>query len=185
MTDLTPLPEERPESSWSQLRPYAGSVTVLAGGILSQALTIYLTTSLLPSTVADIGGQDFYAWVTTAYLLSSVVSATMVSRVLARLGGVRSYLVALGGFAAGSAICALAPTMGVLLVGRSLQGLGGGLLAGLAFALVRSALPAHLWGRGSAVISAMFGIGTLVGPRSAACSPSGTPGEGPSSRWRW
>ncbi len=163
-TDLPPAPDGRPASGWAELRPYAGSVTVLAGGILSQALTIYLTTSLLPSTVSDIGGQDFYAWVTTAYLLCSVVSATMVSRVLARLGGVRSYLVALAGFAAGSATCALAPTIGVLLVGRALQGLGGGLLAGLAFAMVRSALPEHLWGRGSAVISAMFGIGTLVGP---------------------
>lgn len=137
---------------------------VLAGGILTQALTIYLTTSLLPSTVADIGGQDFYAWVTTAYLLCSVVSATMVSRMLAWLDGVGAYFGALATFAAGSVICALAPNMVVMLGGRALQGLGGGLLAGLAFALVRSALPEHLWGRGSALISAMFGIGTLLGP---------------------
>lgn len=162
-TDLSAVPPA-PPSGWAELRPYAGSVTVLAGGILTQALTIYLTAALLPSTVADIGGQDVYAWVTTAYLLCSVVSATLVSRTLAWLGGVRAYLAGLCGFAAGSLICALAPDIGTMLVGRALQGLGGGLLAGLAFALVRSALPEHLWGRGSAVISAMFGIGTLVGP---------------------
>ncbi|HEY0948940.1 MFS transporter [Nocardioides sp.] len=162
-TDLSAVPPA-PPSGWAELRPYAGSVTVLAGGILTQALTIYLTASLLPSTVSDIGGQDVYAWVTTAYLLCSVVSATLVSRVLAWLGGVLAYLVGLGVFAAGSLICALAPDIATMLVGRALQGLGGGLLAGLAFALVRSALPERLWGRGSAVISAMFGIGTLAGP---------------------
>lgn len=139
-------------------------MTVLAGGILVQALTIFLTTSLMPSAVAEIGGQELYAWATTAYVIASVVAATMMSRVLGRLRAIASYLLGFGLFILGSLLCALAPAMQVMLVGRGIQGLGGGLLAGLAFAMIYRALPEHLWGRGTAVVSAMFGIGTLIGP---------------------
>lgn len=54
--------------------------------------------------------------------------------------------------------------MPVLLAGRVLQGLGGGLLAGLGFAVVRLALPSHLWQRALGLMSAMWGFGNVVGP---------------------
>ena len=54
--------------------------------------------------------------------------------------------------------------MEVLLIGRAAQGVGGGLLSGLAFALIRTALPETAWARATAVVSAMFGVGTIVGP---------------------
>ncbi|BAH48551.1 putative drug resistance efflux protein [Rhodococcus opacus B4] len=61
-------------------------------------------------------------------------------------------------------ICAIGPSMEVLLVGRAVQGLGGGLLAGLNYAVLREALPEHLWARATALVSAMWGVGTLAGP---------------------
>jgi predicted MFS family arabinose efflux permease len=54
--------------------------------------------------------------------------------------------------------------MSVLLIGRATQGLAAGLLTGLGYAVLPSALPPHLWTRGSALISAMFGVGNFVGP---------------------
>ena len=54
--------------------------------------------------------------------------------------------------------------MEVLVAGRSLQGVAGGLLAGLGYALINSALPQWLWTRGSALVSAMWAVATLVGP---------------------
>jgi MFS family permease len=54
------------------------------------------------------------------------------------------------------ALCALAPTMELLLVGRVVQG-GPGLLAGLGYAVINAALPDRLWTRASAVVSAMWG----------------------------
>ncbi|HZZ49037.1 MAG TPA: MFS transporter, partial [Pseudonocardia sp.] len=69
-----------------------------------------------------------------------------------------------GLFVAGTLVCAIAPTMPVVLAGRAVQGAGGGLLAGLGYALIRSALPSHLWTRASALVSAMWGAGTFVGP---------------------
>jgi MFS family permease len=54
--------------------------------------------------------------------------------------------------------------MPVLLAGRGLQGIGAGLLSGLGFAAVRSALPRRLWARGNALMSAMYGVGNFAGP---------------------
>jgi MFS family permease len=152
--------------SWRELlgRDYGGATTVLAGGVAIYAINEFITMSLLPSAVADIGGERLYAWVTTVYLVSSVVSATTVGPVLTRFGPRWSYLGALLSFSVGSALCTLAPTMELLLVGRVVQGLAGGLLAGLGYAVISAALPDRLWTRASAVVSAMWGIGTLIGP---------------------
>lgn len=137
---------------------------MLAGGVALYATNEFLTISLLPSTVADIGGQRLYAWVTTLYLVGSVVAATTVYSVLLRFGPRASYLLGLAVFGVGSLVCAAAPSMEVLLAGRTLQGAAGGLLAGLGYAVINAALPRSLWTRASALVSAMWGVATLVGP---------------------
>lgn len=124
----------------------------------------FLTVSLLPSVITEIGGSQLYAWVTTLYLVGSVVSATVVSPMLLRVGARTSYLMGLVVFGAASLVCAAAHTMEVLVAGRTLQGVAGGLLAGLGYALINSALPQPLWTRGSALVSAMWGVATLIGP---------------------
>ncbi|MCX2932913.1 MFS transporter [Mycobacterium sp. CVI_P3] len=162
MTDTT----ASAAGSWRELlgRDYLGATIVLAGGVAIYAINEFITISLLPSVVADIGGERFYAWVTTVYLVASVMAATTVGPVLTRFGPRVAYLGALLSFAAGSALCALAPTMQLLLAGRVAQGLAGGVLAGLGYAVISAALPDRLWTRASAVVSAMWGVGTLVGP---------------------
>ena len=152
--------------SWRELlgRDHGRTTTVLAGGVAIYAISEFITMSLLPSAVADIGGERLYAWVTTVYLVASVVAATMVGSVLSRFGPRWSYLGALLGFSVGSVLCALAPTMQLLLLGRMVQGLSGGLLAGLGYAVISAALPDRLWTRASAVVSGMWGVGTLIGP---------------------
>ena len=143
---------------------YLGTSSVLAGGVLLYATNEFLTISLLPSAVADIGGQRLYAWVTTVYLVASVVAATTVSALLARFGARTAYLLAAAVFGVGSLLCAAAPTMELLLAGRVVQGGGGGVLAGLGYAVISSALPQQLWTRASALVSAMWGVGIILGP---------------------
>ncbi len=150
--------------SWRELGRHLGTAAVLAGGVLVGAVNIYLAASLLPTAVADIGGERLYAWNTTVFLTAQVIATMLVGRVLSRHGNVGSYLIGFGVFAAGSVVCAASPAMPALLIGRGAQGLGAGLLTGLGFALIHSALPRHLWVRGSALISAMFGVGNFAGP---------------------
>jgi MFS family permease len=138
--------------------------TLLAGGVALYATNEFVTASLLPSAIADIGGERLYAWVTTLYLVASVVTASMVSAALSRIGPRPSYLLGLAVFGIGSVVCALAPDMDVLLVGRILQGAAGGLLAGLGYALINAVLPPSLWTRASALVAAMWGVATVIGP---------------------
>lgn len=142
----------------------AGAVGILAGGFLLAAITMFVTTALMPSVVAEIGGRELYAWPTTIYVVVSIIGVMGVGQALARLGAVGAYLLAFATYLVGGIVCTLAPTMPVLLAGRAVVGLGGGLLSGLGYALVRTVLPQHLWGMATGLISAMFGVGTLVGP---------------------
>lgn len=97
--------------SWRQLLGprYVGTAAVLAGGVALYATNEFLTISLLPSTIADIGGERLYAWVTTLYLVGSVVAAAAVNSVLVRIGSRASYLLGLAVFGVGSLVCAFAP----------------------------------------------------------------------------
>ncbi len=155
-----------------------GASAVLAGGVGLYATNAFLTISLMPSAVADIGGQRFYAWVTTVYLVASVASATTVHSLLFRLGPRLAYLLSLAVFGAGSLLCAMAPGMEVLLIGRGVQGVAGGLLAGLGYAVINTALPKSLWTKASALVSAMWGVGTLLGPAAGGLF-------GQFGMWRW
>jgi MFS family permease len=151
--------------SWRELLTrYLGTSTVLAAGVGLYATNEFLTVSLLPSTVADIGGTRLYAWVTTLYLVGSVVSATTVNTLRLRIGARAAFLGGLAVFGIASLICAAAPNMEILIAGRTLQGVAGGLLAGLGYALINVMLPRSLWTRGSALVSAMWGVATLAGP---------------------
>src|SRR5690606_30165257 len=67
-------------------------------------------------------------------------------------------------FCTGTLVCAFAPDMWVMLVGRAVQGGGGGLLYALAYAMIRQMFPQRLWPRAISLVSAMFGIATLLGP---------------------
>ncbi|OBA77816.1 MFS transporter [Mycobacterium sp. 1164966.3] len=151
--------------SWRELLGrYLGASVVLAGGVGLYATNEFLTVSLLPSAIVEIGGNRLYAWVVTLYLVGSVVAATTVNSVLVRFGARNSFLLGLAVFGVASLVCAAAPSMEVLIAGRTLQGVAGGLLAGLGYALINSALPRSLWTRGSALVSAMWGVATVVGP---------------------
>ncbi|WP_157245055.1 MFS transporter [Nonomuraea typhae] len=158
--------EQLSPPSWRELlgREHGGSAIVLAVGVLVGAVNIYLASSLLPTAVAELGGAGFYAWNMTIYLVAMVIATMLVSRVLGRWGNVVAYLLGFAVFLAGSLVCAVTPSMAVLLAGRGVQGLGAGLLSGLGYAVVRSALPPRLWTRGNALMSAMYGVGNFAGP---------------------
>jgi MFS family permease len=166
--------------SWRELLgpKNLGASTVLAGGVALYATNEFLTISLMPSAVADIGGHRYYAWVTTVYLVASVVAATTVHSLLLRLGPRLAYLLGLTVFGAGSLACAAAPSMEVLLLGRGVQGAAGGVLAGLGYAVINTALPSALWTKASALVSAMWGVGTLVGPAAGGLFAQ-------FGSWRW
>jgi len=154
------------EGSWGGLLSgvnLARSIA-LAGGVALHAINIYIATTVLPSVVKEIGGLELYAWNTTLFVVASILGSALTARLLAAAGSRGAYAVATAIFIAGSLVCALAPSMPVMLLGRALQGLGGGFLFALCYAMIYSVFDERLWPMAMALISGMWGVATLLGP---------------------
>ena len=136
----------------------------LSGGVALHAINVYIATTVLPSVVKDIGGLDLYAWNTTLFVVASILGSALTAKLLAAAGSRGAYAIAAVFFIAGSLTCALAPSMPVMLLGRTLQGLGGGFLFALCYAMIYAVFDERLWPRAMALISGMWGIATLLGP---------------------
>lgn len=152
--------------NWSDLFTGRNAVfsVALGGSVALHALNIYIATTIMPSAIAEIGGLDYYAWTTTLFVVASILGAALSANLLARAGARGAYVIAALIFGIGTLCCALAPTMPVMLVGRVIQGLGGGFLYALAYAVIRLIFPEHLWERAIGLISATWGVATLIGP---------------------
>lgn len=115
----------------------------------------------LPAIAEDLnitgGGAD---WIITAYLAALAISMPATSWLADNLGRRRAYVGTLGLFAAGVLISTLAPNLMVLLVGRVLQGLGGGPLMPLGMAMIYELHPPGK--RGS--VMGLYGIGVAAAP---------------------
>lgn len=135
-----------------------------ASGVGLQAMETFIVSTLLPSVVKDIGGLELFAWNTTVFIVASIIAAIFAAVRPFNLGPRGSYVIAAFGFGLGSLICAVAPSMEVMLAGRAVQGFGAGLLTALSYAMIRLVFPEALWGRAFALISSVWGVSTLIGP---------------------
>ncbi|MDX3907915.1 MAG: MFS transporter [Pigmentiphaga sp.] len=136
----------------------------LAGGVALHAINVYVVTTIMPTIVRSIGGLAYYAWNTTLFVVASILGSALSYRLIDRMGPRRAYLCALALFCTGSLLCSAAPAMWWLLVGRTVQGLAGGVLLALSYALIRLVYEPRLWSRALAFVSAMWGVATLSGP---------------------
>lgn len=162
----TAIPSAEPTSGWGDLLSgrYAVYALALAGGVTLHAVNVYIATTVMPSVIAEIGGLDFYAWATTLFIVASILGAALTAKLLKGAGPRGAYVLAATLFGLGTLICSLAPSMPVMLAGRIVQGLGGGFLYALAYGVTRLVFPKRLWGRAVGLISAMYGIASLIGP---------------------
>ena len=142
---------------------------VLAVSLVSLTMLQSLVVPVLPALQQEFGtSPSLITWTLTAWLLSAAIATPILGRVGDMVGKRRTLLVVLAALAVGSLISATAPTIGVLLIGRVIQGLGGAMFP-LAFGIVRDNLPAArvpaAIGALSAVIAVGSGLGTvLAGP---------------------
>jgi len=148
----------------SRRPPPVLSALVVVSSILAPAFGAFITATILPSAIAEIGGLAIYAWASTAYAVGSILGSAGSSVVALKVGTRRGVVLAVGVFVAGAAICATAPSMPVVVVGRGVQGLGGGVLIASAHSLVRELFPETLWQRMLTAISCAWAIPALGGP---------------------
>ena len=142
---------------------------ILTLGLASLTMLQSLVVPVLPALQREFHtSPSLITWTLTAWLLSAAIATPILGRVGDMVGKRRTLLVVLAALALGSLIAATAPTIGVLLIGRVVQGLGGAMFP-LAFGIIRDNLPAArvpaAIGALSAVIAVGSGLGTiLAGP---------------------
>jgi len=154
------------EPSWRALlvAQLALPLSVLLGGVLLHSMNVLITATLLPSIVADVGGSNLMSWPTTAFVASSIVGATSTGIVSSAVGNRRAFCGGAMIYAAGAILCALAPSISLVIAGRFVQGLGGGLLSALAYVLVRNVFPEVLWPRVFGLFAGVWSVSVPTGP---------------------
>ena len=142
-------------------------------GILA-ALALSMLLSSLGTSIANVGlptvAQVFNAtfqdvqWIVLAYLLAITTLIVSVGRLGDIIGRRRLLLAGIGLFTVASALCGCAPTLGLLVAARAVQGLGAAVMMALTMAFVGDTIPKARTGSAMGLLGTMSAIGTALGP---------------------
>ncbi|MBS1164876.1 MAG: transporter [Proteobacteria bacterium] len=142
---------------WSELvAPHhlAASLTLMLATAIF-AFNAFLVSTAMPTAVGELHGEAYISWTLTVYIVASITAGASAPLLKARFGARRCLFVASGVFAVGTLAAALSPSMELVLVGRTVQGAGEGLVAAVAFALIPQLFPARL-------VAKLFGAEAIV-----------------------
>ena len=147
----------------SKRRIVLTTVGAVAGMFLA-ALDSTIVATAMPTIIGDLHGIDHYAWVFTAYLLAEIASIPLWGRLADMYGRKRIFLLGMVIFLVGSALCGASTSMLELIVFRAMQGVGAGCLLPVAQTIVADVYTLEQRARLSAVMSAVFGFSSVIGP---------------------
>lgn len=165
-----------------QLTLTPGQVRLIFASLMTamalSALDGTIVNTALLTIVDDLGGLKSYTWVGTSYLVCSTIATMLLGKLSDLFGRRRLYLFALVVFLIGSALCGFATTMMQLVLARGLQGVGGGGIISLSFAVVADLVSPRERGKYSSMFTSVFAIGGVVGPLVGGLIVQ-------HSSWRW
>jgi EmrB/QacA subfamily drug resistance transporter len=133
-------------------------------GVLLAALDATIVGTAMPTIIATLGGVALYPWVFSAYMLAATAVMPVFGGLSDRLGRKGPFLAGVGIFCAGSLVAGIAPSMGVLVVGRALQGIGAGGILSLSLVIFGDLFPGARRGRMQGLITLVWGIASIAGP---------------------
>ncbi|MEU3983383.1 MDR family MFS transporter [Streptomyces sp. NPDC026672] len=155
----------RPSAPTAPAAPgVAAAMTALVLAVLLAALDQTIVSTALPRIAEDLNGFDSIAWVSAAYLLASTAATPLWGKLGDMFGRKRLYLASTGLFLVASAACGLARTLPELIGARALQGIGGGGMIVLTFALVGDVVAPGERGRYQGMFGSVYGVASIVGP---------------------
>ena len=149
-------------------------LTALAVVMLLSALDQTIVSTAMPRIIEQLHGLSMYAWVTTAYMLASTVSVPIYGKLSDLYGRKPIMVIGVVVFLVGSALCGLSGEFGDLpIIGdgmmqlvlfRAIQGLGGGALMTVSFAVIGDLYPPRERGKLFGLFGSVFGLATVIGP---------------------
>jgi EmrB/QacA subfamily drug resistance transporter len=128
------------------------------------ALDTSVVSTAMPTVIGQIGGIQLYAWVFSAYLLTSTVTVPIYGKLADLYGRKPVFLAAIIIFLIGSMLCGQAQTMEELIAFRLLQGLGAGGVLPINQTILGDIYPLEQRARITGVFSTIWGVSGLLGP---------------------
>ena len=164
--------EESGKGFQSLTRPQLiGTMVGLILTLLLSALDQTIVGTAMPRIIARLDGFERYAWVTTVYLLTSTIAVPIIGK-LSDMYGRKFFL--LGGailFVIASALCGASGDlplpldgMNQLILFRGFQGIGGGMITGIVFAVIGDIFPPAERGKVQGMFAGVFGLSSVIGP---------------------
>lgn len=144
---------------------------VVAGlllGILVASIDNTIVSTAMATIVSDLGGLDKYVWVTSAYLVTEMAGMPIFGKLSDMYGRKRFFVLGISLFLIGSVLCGTAESITQLTIYRAIQGIGGGAMMPIAFAIVFDIFPAEKRGKMGGLFGAVFGTSSLFGPLAGA-----------------
>jgi EmrB/QacA subfamily drug resistance transporter len=167
------MPENPDVSSYSGLtrRQVVWTIVGLQITLLLAALDQTIVSTAMPKIIAELNGFERYAWVTTAYLLSSTATLPVFGRLSDMYG--RKWLMLFGAalFVVASALCGAAGHLPIpgdgmtqLIICRGLQGIAGGAIMSLVFTVLGDLFSPAERGKYQGLFSAVWALASVLGP---------------------
>ena len=145
---------------------------MIAGIMLAlflSALEQTIVAPALPAIGRSLGHIGDLPWVVTAYLLAATATTPLFGK-LSDIHGRRTILLlSISIFVVGSVACGLAPAMWVLILGRALQGIGGGGLLPIVQTIIADLLSPRERPLVQSYVSVTFMSASILGPVLGGC----------------
>ena len=142
------------------INPWIIAMTVMLATFM-EVLDTSVANVALPHIAGSLSATvDEATWVLTSYLVSNAVVLPLSGWFSSLMGRKRFYMLCVALFTISSMLCGIAPSLGMLILFRVLQGIGGGALQPISQAILVESFPRHKQGMAMAV----YGMGVVVAP---------------------
>lgn len=139
--------------------------------LLLVALDQTILTTATPKIVASLNGFERYAWISTAYLLSSTVAVPIFGKLSDFYGRKLLFLIGISLFVLASALCGIAGMlplpidgMNQLILCRALQGIASGIITSIVFIMIGDIFPPAVRGKYQGLFGSVWLLAALIGP---------------------
>jgi EmrB/QacA subfamily drug resistance transporter len=164
MTATAARPSDSPSDGALSHRQILTILSGLVMGMFLAALDQTIVSTAIKTIGNDLHDLQAQAWVTTAFLVTSTITAPLFGKLSDIYGRKRLFMLAIVIFVAGSALCGLASSMYELAAFRAFQGIGAGGIMPLALAVIGDIIPPRERARYQGYMMAVFASASVLGP---------------------